>query len=213
MDIRRISIVSGMALLALTATASAGPMSVTSSQVITPPTQIEQVYYHYRHHYRHYGWHRGYYRHYGWNRWHRPYYGYGYGYPNYNGYGYGAGICYGTSRISGPRNRASDDRPKRGGFLRGSCSCVWRRGRPWRLLRDAREDMPAHRVRLAGDRLFLQGSGWPRTRICGIGFSETNIASARTLPVQFALDLFPKRRTPPPGLARQSRPGVHLSGS
>ncbi|MGO9236272.1 MAG: hypothetical protein ACLP4V_20190 [Methylocella sp.] len=91
MDIRRISIVSGMALLALTATASAGPMSVTSSQIITPPTQIEQVYYHYRHHYRHYGWHRGYYRHYGWNRWHRPYYGYGYGYPNYNGYGYGAG--------------------------------------------------------------------------------------------------------------------------
>jgi len=162
-------------------------MSVTSSQIITPPTQIEQVYYHYRHHYRHYGWHRGYYRHYGW--------------------------LWVRSRISGPRNRASDDRPKRGGFLRGSCSCVWRRGRPWRLLRDAREDMPAHRVRVAGDRLFLQGSGWPRTRIRGIGFSETNIASARTLPVQFALDLFPKRRTPPPGLARQSRPGVHLSGS
>ena len=103
MDIKVISIVSGAAVLALTATASAGPMSVTSSQFITPPTQIEQVYYHYRHHYRHYGWHRGYYRHYGWhhgyyrhygwNRWHGPYYGYGYGYPNYNGYGYGAGLA------------------------------------------------------------------------------------------------------------------------
>ena len=89
MDIKGISIVSGTALLALTATASAGPMSVTSSQIITPPTQIEQVYYHYRH----YGWHRGYYRHYGWHRWHRPYYGYGYGYPYYNGYGYGAGLA------------------------------------------------------------------------------------------------------------------------
>ena len=89
MDIKGISIVSGTALLALTATASAGPMSVTSSQIMTPPTQIEQVYY--RHHYRHYGWHRGHYRHYGWNRWHRPYYGYGYGYPYNNGYGYGYG--------------------------------------------------------------------------------------------------------------------------
>ena len=47
MDIKGISIVSGTALLALTATALAGPMSVTSSQIITPPTQIEQVYYHY----------------------------------------------------------------------------------------------------------------------------------------------------------------------
>jgi hypothetical protein len=102
MDIKKISIVSGTALLALTATASAGPMSVTSSQFITPPTQIEQVYYHYRHHYRHYGWHRGYYRHYGWNRWHRPYYGYGYGYGSpynnsygygYNGYGLGTGVA------------------------------------------------------------------------------------------------------------------------
>ena len=93
MDIKAISIVSGTALLALTATASAGPMSVTSSQIITPPTQIEQVYY--RHHYRHYGWHRGHYRHYGWNRWHRPYYGYGYGYgyPYNNGYGYGTGLA------------------------------------------------------------------------------------------------------------------------
>ena len=45
MDIKGISIVSGTALLALTATASAGPMSVTSSQIMTPPTQIEQVYF------------------------------------------------------------------------------------------------------------------------------------------------------------------------
>jgi len=93
MDIRRISIVSGTALLALTATASAGPMSMASSQMIAPPIQIEQVYYHYRHPYRHYGWHHGYYRHYGWHRWHRPYYGYGYGYPYYNGYGYGTGLA------------------------------------------------------------------------------------------------------------------------
>ena len=89
MDIRRISIVSGTALLALTATASAGPMSVTSSQIITPPIQIQQAHYYYRHHYRHYGWHRGWhygwyhhrYRHYGW--YHRRYYpGYYYGYYN-----------------------------------------------------------------------------------------------------------------------------------
>ena len=84
MDIRRISIVSGTALLALTATASAGPMSVTSSQIITPPIQIQQAHYYYRHHYRHYGWHRG---------WHRHYYGYGYGYPYDYGYGYGPGLA------------------------------------------------------------------------------------------------------------------------
>jgi hypothetical protein len=91
MDTKRISIVSGTALLALTATASAGPMSVTSSQIITPPLQIEQAHY-YRHHYRHYGWRHGYYRHYGWHRgWRRPYYGYGYGYPY--GYGLGTGVA------------------------------------------------------------------------------------------------------------------------
>jgi hypothetical protein len=66
MDTKRISMVSGAALLALTATASAGPMSVTSSQVITPPIPIEQVHYYYRHHYRHYGWYR-HRHHYGWN--------------------------------------------------------------------------------------------------------------------------------------------------
>jgi hypothetical protein len=69
METKRILMVSGAALLALTATASAGPMSVTSSRVITPPIQIEQVHY-YRHHHRHYGWYRHryhYHRYYGWN--------------------------------------------------------------------------------------------------------------------------------------------------
>jgi hypothetical protein len=70
METQRISMISGAALLALTATASAGPMSVTSSQVITPPIQIEPVHY-YRHHHRHYGWYRHRY-HYGW-RYHRYY--------------------------------------------------------------------------------------------------------------------------------------------
>ena len=70
MDMKRISMVSGTALLVLTATASAGPMSVASTQVVTPPTPIEQVHYYYRHHYRHYGWYHHRYRHYGW-RYHR----------------------------------------------------------------------------------------------------------------------------------------------
>ena len=76
MDKIRISVVSSAALLALTATASAGPMTVPSAQVISPPIQIEQAHYYYRHHYRHYGWHRGWhygwyhhrYRHYGWTQ-------------------------------------------------------------------------------------------------------------------------------------------------
>jgi hypothetical protein len=68
MDTKRISMVSGAALLALTATASAGPMSVANSELIAPPqTQTEPVAYRYRHHYRHYGWHHRYYhRYYGW---------------------------------------------------------------------------------------------------------------------------------------------------
>ena len=74
MSIKTISVVSGAALLALTATASAGPTSVASSGIIAPPTSIEQA----RH--WHYGWH------YGWHR-HR-HYGYGYGYPRYYHYGY-----------------------------------------------------------------------------------------------------------------------------
>ncbi len=82
MSIKTISIVSGAALLALTATASAGPISVASSQIISPPTSIEQA--HYYRHYRHYGWRRG--AHYGWYG-HR-YYSYGYGYPGYYHWGY-----------------------------------------------------------------------------------------------------------------------------
>jgi hypothetical protein len=98
-----IALVCGAALLALTGTASAGPMSVASPQTVALKSQIEPAYY--RHH-RHYGWYRhrhyGWYRHryYGWNPaaaagaavglatlpfaaatgW--PYYGY-YGYPYY----------------------------------------------------------------------------------------------------------------------------------
>ena len=89
MDAKGIAIVSATALLALTATASAGPMTIASTQIITPPIQIEQAHYYYRHHYRHYGWHRGW-RHYGW---HPRYYAYGYGYPYTYGYGYGAGLA------------------------------------------------------------------------------------------------------------------------
>lgn len=100
MDTKRISAISGAALFALTASASAGPMSVVSSNVIAPPqAQAEPVYYRYRHRYGYYGWNpgaaiagtavgllslgtlaaTG-----GW-----PYYGWGYGYPNY-GWGYGS---------------------------------------------------------------------------------------------------------------------------
>jgi len=86
MDEIRISVVTGAALLALAGTASAGPMTVQSAQVISPPTQIEQARYYYRHHYRNYGWHHGWhygwyhhrYRHYGWyhHRYYPRYYGY-----------------------------------------------------------------------------------------------------------------------------------------
>jgi len=45
MDTKRISMLSATALLALAATASAGPMSVTSSKFIAPPQiQTEPVY-------------------------------------------------------------------------------------------------------------------------------------------------------------------------
>jgi hypothetical protein len=77
MDTKRISMVSGTALLALTATASAGPMSMASSQVVAPSMPVEQVHYYYRHHYRHYGWYPHRYRHYGWrhHRYYHRYYG------------------------------------------------------------------------------------------------------------------------------------------
>ena len=81
-------------------------MSVASSQVVSPPMQVEQAHYYYRHHYRHHGWYHHRYHHYGW-RYHR----YGWnpaaaaagaavglatvpfalatgGWPYYNGYGY-----------------------------------------------------------------------------------------------------------------------------
>jgi hypothetical protein len=61
---------SGAALLALSGTASAAPLSVASPQTVKPQAQIEQIAYRYHHrHYRHYGWyrHRYYHRYYGWN--------------------------------------------------------------------------------------------------------------------------------------------------
>jgi hypothetical protein len=76
MDTKRISVVSSAALLALTATASAGPMSVATSNVIAPPqTQTEPVHYRYSRHHRYYGGYHG--RPYGWHRhrYHHRYYG------------------------------------------------------------------------------------------------------------------------------------------
>ncbi len=88
MDIKSILLVAGTALFTLTATASAGPMSVSSSKLITPPIQIEQARYYHRHHYRHYGWRPG---------WH------GYGYP----YGYGTGLAaLGTAPLMTGRSAA-----------------------------------------------------------------------------------------------------------
>lgn len=85
-----ISVVSGTALLALAATASAGPMTVSSSQILTPPAPTVQV--HHMGYSCHRGWHRGW--RYGWNRGWSPRrdYGYGYGYPSY-GYGSAAGLA------------------------------------------------------------------------------------------------------------------------
>lgn len=100
MDIKSISIISATALLALTMTASAGPMSVTSPQIVTPPLPLEQAHYYHRHHFRHHVWHHPGWRHYGWHRgwhhgwhygWHRPGYNYAYGYPY--GYGLGTGLA------------------------------------------------------------------------------------------------------------------------
>jgi hypothetical protein len=113
MDTKRISAVSGTVLFALTATASAGPMSFTSSKHIAlPQTQTEPVYYRYYGGYG--GWNRGaaiagaaiglltlgavaatagspYYGYgypsYGWGYGY-PSYGWGYGYPTYGSYAY-----------------------------------------------------------------------------------------------------------------------------
>jgi ABC-type sugar transport system substrate-binding protein len=68
---------SGAALLALSGTASAAPLSVASPQTVKPQAQIEQIAYRYHHrHWRHYGYRYGW--HYGWYRpryYHRYYYG------------------------------------------------------------------------------------------------------------------------------------------
>jgi hypothetical protein len=53
MNVKRISMISGAAFLAAVGTASAGPMTVASSQFITPHLQTEQINYYYGHHYRH----------------------------------------------------------------------------------------------------------------------------------------------------------------
>ena len=159
MELKAISTISGTALLALTATVSAGPMSVTSSQIMMPPTSIEQAHYYHRHHYRHYGWHHPY-RHYGWHRgwhygWHRgryphSYYSYGYGYPygyaypyGYRIWGWACGSRDSASGVSRRRDRAPHDWPKRGG------------GR--KLLRDSHEDVLASGAWMAWNRLLLQG--------------------------------------------------------
>jgi hypothetical protein len=117
MDIKIVSIVSGTALLALTAAASAGPMSATSTKIIASPIPIEQASYQHRHHYMHYGWHRTHHGlrygwhgrgwHYGWwypqegdgwrygwhYGWYPHTYAYDYGYPYDYGYGYGTGLA------------------------------------------------------------------------------------------------------------------------
>src|SRR5262245_26794021 len=91
-----ISLLSGAALLALTGTASAGPMSVASPRTVTLQSQIEQAHYwrhHYwRHHYRHYGWHH--YRHYGW---YRP--GYYHRYYGWNPVGAAANAAVGLATL------------------------------------------------------------------------------------------------------------------
>ena len=119
MYIKSISIVSGSVLLALTAIASAGPMSVTSSALIAPQkTQTEPVAYRYRHYYRHYGYHHRYYhRYYGGSGGaiagtalglatlpfalaEEGYYGDSYGSPYYGSYG-GGYPYYGSYRHHG----------------------------------------------------------------------------------------------------------------
>jgi hypothetical protein len=65
MDIKRLSMISGVTLLALTATTSAGPMSAANLQIVTPSAPIEQAW--------HYGWGR-----YGWYGRHGWYGRYGY---------------------------------------------------------------------------------------------------------------------------------------
>ena len=70
MDKMKISLLSTAALLGLTVTASAGPMSVINPQSLSPEqAEITPIaYYHHHRHYRHSYHHYGYYRH------HRHYY-------------------------------------------------------------------------------------------------------------------------------------------
>ena len=90
MDCKKISIVSGAAaLLALTAAASAGPMSITGAKLIAPPqARTEPVHYRY---YGHDGWVPGAaiagWPYYGWG-YSFPYSGWSYGYPYYGLYAY-----------------------------------------------------------------------------------------------------------------------------
>ena len=90
-------------------------------------------------------------------------YAYGYGYP----YGYGNGYGYGiwisgrrncASGISRRRDRASDDRPKRGGRRK--------------LLRDSREDLLTLPCIVGRKWLFLHGLRRPRARNGGIESSS-----------------------------------------
>ncbi|MGH6795426.1 MAG: hypothetical protein ACREDD_03740 [Methylocella sp.] len=69
MDTKAIAAISGATLLALTGTASAGPMNEMSAAAIMPlQTHTEAIAYRYWHHYRRYGYHHRYYhRYYGWN--------------------------------------------------------------------------------------------------------------------------------------------------
>jgi len=73
MDKMKIPVLSTAALLGLTVTASAGPMSVTNPQSLSPQqAEITPIaYYHhyrpYRHHYHHYAYRHRYHRYYAWN--------------------------------------------------------------------------------------------------------------------------------------------------
>jgi hypothetical protein len=100
MDKKSISMVSGAALLALTGTAWAGPMSVASEKVITPPMQTEQAAYICRHVYRHHVWYRHRYHHrYVWRKgWHYGWYrarAHRYAWWRYRHYGYAYSPWYG----------------------------------------------------------------------------------------------------------------------
>jgi len=70
MDTKAIAVISGVGLLALTGTASAGPMNEMSpAAIMLPQMQADAVVYHNHHVWRHgwhYGWYRGKYHRYAW---------------------------------------------------------------------------------------------------------------------------------------------------